>query len=58
MIAADLLRQINFEIYWLLDWLLFYVNSEIFQLYYGEFKVIFNEMMVRSGYTVLDFLWC
>jgi hypothetical protein len=58
MIAADLLGQINFEIYWLLDWLLFYVNSEIFQLYYGEFKVIFNEMMVRSGYTVLDFLWC
>jgi hypothetical protein len=30
------------------EWLLFNANSTIFQLYYGEIKLIFNEMMMRS----------
>jgi hypothetical protein len=29
------------------EWLLFNANSAIFQLYHGENKLIFNEMMVR-----------
>jgi hypothetical protein len=29
--------------------LLFNANSAIFQLYHGENKLIFNEMMVRSA---------
>jgi hypothetical protein len=28
---------------------LFDTNSEIFQLYHGENKLIFNEMMMRSA---------
>ena len=31
------------------EWLLFNSNSAIFQLYYGENKLIFNEMMMRSA---------
>ena len=31
------------------DWLLFYTNSAIFQLYHDENKLIFNEMMMRSA---------
>ena len=31
------------------EWLLFYANSAIFQLYHGENKLIFNEMMMRSA---------
>jgi len=30
-----------------IEWLLF--NSAIFQLYHGENKLIFNEMMMRSA---------
>ena len=29
------------------EWLLFNANSAIFQLYHGENKLIFNEMMIR-----------
>jgi len=28
---------------------LFYANSAIFQLYHGENKLIFNDMMMRSA---------
>jgi hypothetical protein len=31
-------------------WLLLNVNSAIFHLYYGENKLIFNEMMMRSAF--------
>ena len=31
------------------EWLLFSANSTIFQLYHGENKLIFNEMMMRSA---------
>ena len=31
------------------EWLLFNTNSAIFQLYHGENKLIFNEMMLRSA---------
>ena len=31
------------------EWLLFNANSAIFQLYYGENKLIFNEMVERSA---------
>ena len=31
------------------EWLLFDANSAIFQLYHGETKLIFNEMMMRSA---------
>jgi hypothetical protein len=30
------------------EWLLFNANSSIFQLYHGENKLSFNEMMMRS----------
>jgi hypothetical protein len=30
------------------EWLLFNTNSAIFQLYHGEIKLIFSEMMMRS----------
>jgi hypothetical protein len=33
---------------WQSEWLLFNANSAIFQLYHGENKLIFNEMMMRS----------
>ena len=33
---------------WVSDWLLFNANSAIFQLYHGENKLIFYEMMMRS----------
>jgi hypothetical protein len=32
----------------------FNANSAIFQLYHGEKKLIFNEMMMRSTHFVLD----
>jgi hypothetical protein len=35
------------------EWLLFNANSAIFQLYHGENKLIFNEMMMKSA--ELDF---
>ena len=31
------------------EWLLLSANSTIFQLYHGENKLIFNEMMMRSA---------
>ena len=31
------------------EWLLFNANSTILQLYQGENKLIFNEMMMRSA---------
>jgi hypothetical protein len=34
---------------WVSDWSLFNANSAIFQLYYGENKLIFNEAMVISA---------
>ena len=31
------------------EWVIFFnANSEIFQLYHGQNKLIFNEMMMRS----------
>jgi hypothetical protein len=30
---------------WLSEWLLFNANSALFQLYYGENKLIINDMM-------------
>jgi hypothetical protein len=35
------------------EWLLFNANSGIFQLYHGNNKLIFNEMMMRSVCFVL-----
>jgi arabinogalactan endo-1,4-beta-galactosidase len=32
------------------EWLLYNVNSVFFQLYHGENKLIFNEMMMRSSF--------
>jgi hypothetical protein len=34
---------------WVSEWLLLSVNSAIFQLYDGENKLIFNDMMIRSA---------
>jgi hypothetical protein len=34
---------------WVSEWLLFNANSAIFQLYHGENKLIFNEMMTESA---------
>ena len=34
---------------WVSEWLLFNANSAIFQLYHGENKLIFNEMMMMSA---------
>jgi hypothetical protein len=34
---------------WVNEWLFFNTNSAIFQLYYGENKLIINEMMMRSA---------
>ena len=31
------------------EWLLFNANSAVFQLYHGENKLIFSEMMIRSA---------
>ena len=36
---------------WVSGWLLFYVNSAIFQLYHGENKLIFNELMMTNTLT-------
>jgi hypothetical protein len=38
------------------EWTLFNANSAIFQLYHGESKLIFNEMMMRSAYSVKIYL--
>jgi hypothetical protein len=42
----DYEKQISF--WYLNEWLLLNANSAIFQLYHGENKLIFNEMMMRS----------
>jgi hypothetical protein len=34
---------------WVGEWLLFNANSAIFQLYYGENKLIINEMLMSSA---------
>jgi hypothetical protein len=34
---------------WVLYWVMFSINSAIFQPYHGENKLIFNEMMMRSA---------
>jgi hypothetical protein len=34
---------------WVSEWLLLSGNSAIFQVYHGENKLIFNEMMMRSA---------
>ena len=34
---------------WVSEWFLFHVNSEIFQLYHDENKLIFNEMIMGSA---------
>jgi hypothetical protein len=34
---------------WVSEWLLFNANSAIFQIYDGENKLIFNEMMMKSA---------
>ena len=34
---------------WVSEGLLFNANSAIFQLYHGENKLIFNEMMMKSA---------
>ena len=31
------------------EWLLLSANSAIFQLYHGENKLIFNDMMIKSA---------
>ena len=42
------LLQYN-DIDWLIDWLLFNVNSEIFQLYHVKNKLIFYEIKMSSA---------
>jgi hypothetical protein len=47
-------RQLTYSITFMLflyksEWLLFSANSTICQLYHGENKLIFNEMMMRSA---------
>jgi hypothetical protein len=41
---------------WVSEWLLFNANSEIFQLYHGENKLIFNEIMMRSAFFQTNML--
>jgi hypothetical protein len=40
---------ISFEYEWVSEWVLLNANSAIFQLYHGENKLIFNEMMMSSA---------
>jgi hypothetical protein len=42
---------------WVSEWLLFSGNSAIFQVYHGENKLIFNEMMMRSAIKI-TYQWC
>ena len=41
---------------WVSEWLLFNANSVIFQLYYGENKLIFNEMMMTPALYQINML--
>jgi hypothetical protein len=34
---------------WVIDWLLFNANSEMFQLYHAKNKLIFDEIKVSSA---------
>jgi hypothetical protein len=43
----NILKISNIIHKWMSEWLLSNANSEIFQLYHGENKLIFNEMMMR-----------
>ena len=43
------LQCLSFRFGWLSEWLLFNINTENFQLYHGENKLIFNNMMMRSA---------
>jgi hypothetical protein len=47
MVYVQLEGNIRFEEV-IVEWLLLNSNSAICQLYYGENKLIFNEMMMRS----------
>jgi hypothetical protein len=49
LLKVYVLRLIQHMSEWVSEWLLFNVNSAIFQLYHGENKSIFNEMMMRSA---------
>ena len=40
------------------EWLLFYANSAILQLYHGENKLIFNEMMMRFALYSTNMVSC
>jgi hypothetical protein len=39
------------------EWLLFNTNSAIFQLYHGEIKLIFSEMMMSTLYQTNTLSW-
>jgi hypothetical protein len=39
---------------WVSEWVLFYANSAIFQLYHGENKLFFNEMMMHCSRQTLS----
>ena len=43
-------QRVNFLFLDWSEWLLFNANSAIFQLYHGEDKLIFNEMMMSTLY--------
>ena len=51
--AAGVWKALTIHIFpqyeWVSEWLLFIANSAIFQLYHGENKLIFNEMMMTSA---------
>jgi hypothetical protein len=52
-----LVYNINYK-FWVSEWLFFNANSAIFQLYHGENKLIFNEMMMRSALYQINTLSC
>jgi len=45
----DQVRCITLQYVWVSELLLFNANTAIFQLYHGENKLIFNEMMAMSA---------
>ena len=48
----------KFSFWYLSEWLLLNANSAIFQLYHGENKLIFNEMMMRFAlYQINTLSW-
>jgi hypothetical protein len=48
IVTNGILKVYYFE--WVSEWLLFNANSAIFQLYYGENKLVFNEMMMKFAF--------